>query len=117
MKVIVAGGRDYIATSADLKRLKETLISAGCDEVVSGAALGADRVGELMAEYLKIPCVKFPADWDLLGKAAGHARNKQMAQYADAVFLFHGGKGTASMRQLAQDFGLKFLFDQDNQEG
>jgi predicted Rossmann-fold nucleotide-binding protein len=33
-------------------------------------------------------------------------RNLAMAEYADAVALFPGGKGTASMRELAEKEGI-----------
>ena len=41
-------------------------------------------------------------DWEHFGRAAGPIRNKKMAEYADAVILFPGGKGTASMLKEAQ---------------
>lgn len=44
---------------------------------------------------------KFPADWDKFGKAAGHIRNKQMAEEADALLLIWDGesKGSANMKK------------------
>lgn len=43
---------------------------------------------------------EFPADWKAHGKAAGPIRNKQMAEYADALLLIWDGesKGSASMK-------------------
>ena len=49
---------------------------------------------------------RFPADWDKHGRAAGPIRNAQMARYADAVALFPGGRGTASMRRVAEKAGI-----------
>ena len=96
MKLIIAGGRDYIFDAADKDLLTE-MFEGVVYEVVSGAARGADTEGELWALEHNIPITKFPADWNKLGKAAGFIRNTQMAEYADAVVLFPGGKGTDHM--------------------
>lgn len=93
MKTIIAGGRDYKLTPLDWGRLEEMNIT----EVVSGGASGADAGGEYWAEQHGIPVTRFPADWQLHGKAAGPIRNRGMAEYSDQAALFPGGKGTRSM--------------------
>ena len=40
-------------------------------------------------------------------KAAGPIRNKEMAEYADAVALFPGGTGTESMFKEAKAADIK----------
>ena len=109
MRVIVAGGRDFIATDYDWSLLRVCLIRMQATEVVSGCARGADTFGERVALRMGIPVTQFPADWSTHGKKAGIIRNKEMAEYADAVVLFPGGKGTANMRQQAITHGLKIL--------
>jgi len=78
-------------------------------EVVSGGASGVDALGERYAKENGIPLRIFPADWDKHGNAAGPIRNKQMADYADALIALWDGqsKGTASMVSLAKLRGLK----------
>lgn len=108
MKTIIAGGRDYIFSEADINRLDN--IIEQITEVVSGCARGADTCGEKWAESHGIPVKKFPADWDRFGKSAGHRRNQQMAEYAQAVVLFPGGFGTADMAKRAKRMKL-LVFD------
>jgi len=102
LSTIIAGGRDYQFTDADIAWLDTLPIR----EVVSGCTRGADTCGEHYAESLGIPVVKFPADWDTHGKGAGPIRNRQMADYAEAVALFPGGRGTDNMRTTARRLGL-----------
>ena len=100
--VVVAGGRDYEFTDEDRTRLDALPIR----ELVSGGASGADRGGEQWAQSRNIPVKLFPADWKAHGRAAGPIRNRKMAEYADAVVLFPGGRGTASMRKEAEKAGI-----------
>ncbi len=96
MKIIIAGGRDYTLNSTDYAML-DTFTSI--TEVVCGCARGADTGGKLWAEAKGIPVKEFPADWENNGKAAGHIRNAEMADYADGAVLFPGGAGTKNMKQ------------------
>ena len=102
VRCVVAGGRDYQLTDADKAQLDALPIG----ELVSGGASGADRCGEQWAQSKGIPIKRFPADWSTHGRAAGPIRNHQMAEYADAVALFPGGHGTASMRREAERAGI-----------
>jgi hypothetical protein len=82
-------------------------------EVISGGAAGIDKSGEdffnqdwqkeISCGNLAASCklIKFPADWDKFVKAAGHIRNKQMAEYADALLLIWDGesRGSANMKE------------------
>lgn len=47
-------------------------------EVYSGTAKGIDEAGEAWAKTQGIPVRRFPANWELYGKAAGHVRNREM---------------------------------------
>lgn len=108
MKVIIAGGRDIWLEPDEL----ECLISDsgfGISEVVCGMAKGIDKSGKNWAQAARVPVKYFPADWEANGNAAGPIRNKQMAEYADALILLWDGKsrGSASMLRLAKEAGLK----------
>ena len=107
MKLIIAGGRDYKLDRRDFDRLDDL---QGVTEVVSGGARGVDSSGECWARNRLIPIKMFPADWDLHGKQAGFLRNTEMAEYADALAIFPGGKGSAHMLREAQRCKLR-IFD------
>ena len=78
-------------------------------EIVSGAANGADKLGEKYASEKEYSIKQFPADWNKYGKSAGYKRNEEMARYADALIAFWDGesKGTKHMIDLANKYNLK----------
>lgn len=71
-------------------------------EIVSGAARGADQLGETFAISRNIPIRKFPADWENFGRSAGFVRNREMAEYADALLLLWDGKSRGSQNMLLE---------------
>lgn len=110
MKLIIAGGRDYKFTQDDFDYISRIYDAEDIEEIVSGCATGADRTGEIIAQNRGTPVKKFPADWKKYGPAAGPIRNEEMAQYADAVALFPGGRGTDNMAKMAVKYNL-IIFD------
>lgn len=110
MKLIIAGGRDYILDGQieDFDRFMQSIVDqlGAVTEVVSGGEKGADSVGMDWASRKGIPVRVFAPDWNSHGRAAGPIRNRQMAEYADALVCFPGGRGTASMIREAQKLGL-----------
>ena len=103
MKTIIAGGRDYKMQKSDFAELD----LLGITEVISGGCSGADKVGELYAMHRNLQVTTIQADWKKYGRSAGPERNARMAEIAEAVFLFPGGKGTDSMEKIAKRKGLK----------
>lgn len=81
MKTIVAGGRKF----TDSKYMDECLANHTITEVVCGKAKGADTLGEAYAIANDISVKYFPADWPKYGRGAGHIRNKEMGDYAEAL--------------------------------
>ena len=106
-RLIIAGGRNYMFTGRDFSRLRR-LLPIG--EIISGGAHGADLCGEAWAFSYDIPVERFLPDWETHGKTAGPIRNREMAEYATAVALFPGGRGTESMRREAIKAGIE-IFD------
>ncbi len=109
MKIIIAGSRDF--NNYELLKEKIDFLTSKISEnieIVSGNARGADALGEKYAKENNHDLKLFPADWSI-GKSAGYIRNKQMADYADALIAFWDGesKGTKMMIELAKQMNLK----------
>ena len=110
-RVIIAGGRDFNDYA---------LLKAKCDNIlaektathriviVSGAARGADSLGERYAREHGYTLDSHPADWNTHGKSAGYVRNAQMANSAEALIAFWDGhsRGTKHMIDTSVRNGL-----------
>ena len=99
MKVAVIGSRgfdDYDLMVKTLDKIKITLI-------VSGHAVGADKLGERYAIEKGIETKIFLPDWKNLGKAAGMIRNTDIINEAELVVAFWDGtsKGSADSIEKA----------------
>lgn len=90
---IIAGSREF----NDYELLKESCdfyLSNKLNDpdinvvIISGAARGADHLGEEYARERGLLIKKFPADWDKYGKSAGYIRNTKMASIANAAIVF-----------------------------
>lgn len=109
MKVIIAGSRTFFDYNMLCPVCDKILSTQENVEIVSGTASGADRLGERYAKERGYKLSLFPAKWDEFGKSAGYLRNKEMAEYADALIVFWDGKskGTKHMIDLAKENNLK----------
>ena len=124
VRIIIAGSRSF----DDYIKLKTAMYDTICDlkksngeelniKIISGTARGADKLGERYANEYGYEVVRFPANWDRLGKRAGYVRNAEMAKYAVSdgsigvlVACWDGAsKGTKHMIDLANKYGLEVL--------
>lgn len=127
MKLVIAGSRSI----RNYNVTRQAIIESGLWTkhgksiiVVSGLAEGPDKHGLIFAEKAGLkPPIKKAADWDNIkakgavvrynraGKpynaVAGHWRNEEMAQIADAALIVYDGRSTGSLdmahRMLALD--------------
>ena len=109
MITIIAGSRNFNDPALMDNNLDEVEeYGWRISQVVSGSARGADRLGEEWADINEIPLTLFPAKWEEHGKSAGYIRNKEMAEYAEALVAFwdRKSKGTKHMIDLAIQLGL-----------
>lgn len=109
-KVIIAGGRDF--NDYELLKKKCDYYLSNLDRadvvIVSGAARGADKLGEQYAKERGYKIDSHPADWDKYGKSAGYRRNKEMVDIASAAICFWDGKskGTKHTIDLCKEKGI-----------
>jgi hypothetical protein len=117
MRTIIAGSRtikDYSTVEKAITESQFTISGnpTGCvgtiSEIVSGGAVGVDRLGEQYACKNNIPVKQFIPDWST-GRGAGYIRNTQMAEYADALIAVWDGesRGTLHMINEANRMRLK----------
>jgi glycerophosphoryl diester phosphodiesterase len=109
MKVIIAGSRNFTNYQKLEKECDQFFQEQKNIEIVSGGHYkGADKLGEQYVKEKELKLKRFPAEWNIYGKAAGPKRNKEMAIYADALIVFWDGKsrGTKNMIQHAKQNGL-----------
>lgn len=104
MKLIIAGSRTIKPTIELIREAIRALKpsnSPPISEIVSGGALGVDSEGEHWASHAGVPVKRFRPDWLTHGLAAGPIRNREMAEYGDALLLIWDGvsSGSASMRR------------------
>jgi hypothetical protein len=109
MKTIIAGSRTYTNENAvwDIVDRCPWEIT----EVVCGEAAGPDTLGKRWARKESITVASFPADWNQHGRGAGHIRNRQMAEHAEACIVFWDGasRGARNMIDEALSCGLHLL--------
>jgi len=99
MKLAIIGSREF----NDYNLLKKSLehYKFKITKVVSGAARGADSLGEKWAIENKIETLIFPADWDKHGKAAGFIRNEDIIKNCDCCIAFWDGKSPGTKHSIS----------------
>ena len=120
---IISGGRDYTPTPADLEALDATLKLHEVTHVLHGACEGVDMGCHRHLKQRNVWLMAMPAPWDWKKRAAGPARNAEMAKVAHAMtdygcwqpakrplwILFPGGRGTANAEGLAEHDGFELV--------
>lgn len=129
MKLIIAGSRSINLTTYNLERIANVIIPQFETMmeliIVSGECTsGPDKTAMLLAKsYFGSDWNRelregetcgykgFPAEWNdeegNFDKAAGHKRNKVMAEYADALLLIWDGQSAGSKNMLKEMKALK----------
>jgi hypothetical protein len=99
-----------------MRQLGDAIKASGFDIslIISGGAVGVDRLGEIYAQLNDIPTLIMNANWKMDGRAAGYMRNNKMAEQADALIAIWNGhsSGTAHMIRIAKAKGLKVYTSQ-----
>lgn len=112
IKLIIAGSRgfeDYNQMEEVVDHMLSKLFESHEITIISGGAIGADRMAMRYAEHRSLPLVVMIPDWDGLGKSAGYKRNKDMADAATHLIAFWDGesRGTKHMIDIANSMKIK----------
>jgi hypothetical protein len=119
MKTIIAGSRD-LSIDDFIDAIEVCPLLGATSTVVSGTARGIDRFGEEYAEASSLNVVRFPADWARYNMGAGKIRNKQMAEFSDALMAVWDGKSPGTKNMIAEALHLDLIvwvWDASIQEG
>ena len=113
-RVVIAGCRWYDSFEEAEKFLDACLwhlMQRYSIVVLSGAARGADYLGERYAAARGLIVERHPARWERYKRGAGHVRNEEMAELSDLVICFWDGKsrGTKSMIDCAKRNGKQVI--------
>ncbi len=97
MKIAVVGSRNI--NVVDISRY-----ISDCEELVSGGAVGVDSCAAQYAKENGIKLTVFLPQYELYGRAAPIARNREIVDYADKIVAFWNGrsKGTLSVIKYAE---------------
>jgi len=112
MKTVIAGSRSIHDKNLVFNCIEKSKLAI--TEIVSGCAMGVDKLGEAYALEHNIRVTPFWADWKRYGKVAGPIRNREMAEYADAAVIVWDGKsaGARNMIENMLSWGkLVILYD------
>lgn len=109
MKTIVAGSRNCNSFKTVYEAISNSGFSDEISEIVSGGARGVDQLGERFGKKFDVPVKIFLANWEKYGRMAGIMRNREMAEYANALIAIWDGqsRGTANMIEEAKKRNLK----------
>ena len=112
MRVAVIGSRGF----NDYDKVIKTLSKIKITEIVSGGAIGADKLGERYAIENGIPTKIFLPEWEKYGKSAGFKRNTQIIEEAEFIVAFWDmeSNGTRDSIQKAEKQGKKVLIINTN---
>lgn len=115
--IVIAGGRYFDDYDLMVREVNKIIgkPSPSHTTIISGAAEGADKLGERYAKSRGFGVRRFPADWDNhtegrcpdwhfelpTCKMAGILRNEKMAKAADLVIVFWDGRSRGSLHMLS----------------
>lgn len=106
MKLGVVGSRSFDSYTLLNKTIKELPLYSLITEIVSGGAVGADRLGALFARDNDLKLTEYLPRWDKYSKKAGFIRNELIIKNSDIIIAFWDGtsKGTLSSINFAKEY-------------
>jgi hypothetical protein len=111
MRVLVCGGRHYDNVDAVQHQLIGFHWRIPITVIIHGGVSGAGAIAEAWARRNRVAVVRYPPNWECLGKRAEKLRNDFMLADSrpDFVIAFPGGRNTADLVAKASAAGLPVL--------
>lgn len=121
MRVLVCGGRAFNDKRFLFYALDVVRRDRGLTTVICGAQrqwsekdrmwIGADWLAIEWALDRQVPFIGHPAEWKVLGRAAGPNRNARMPVWWDPGLgvAFPGGSGTEGMVKILEDRDIEVI--------
>jgi predicted Rossmann fold nucleotide-binding protein DprA/Smf involved in DNA uptake len=110
MNVGIVGSRSVGGTDKWFSALS-IIVPKTVERVVSGGAIGADRLGAAWADKYDIPTTIHKPDWAKYGKSAGFQRNTTIVSDSDVIIALWDGesRGTLDTMQKAVAAGKQVM--------
>ena len=98
LSIAIIGSRSF----DDYELVKKTMASylGRVSNMVSGVAVGADKLGELWANEFGVEKLLFYPNWKKHGRAAGMIRNKTIVENSDVIICFWDGKSPGTKNSI-----------------
>lgn len=100
MVIAIVGSRDRLNWARVKGQIGELVNRHDVGLIVSGGAIGVDRLGETMALAAGKRVHSIRPDWEKFGKSAGFRRNVQIVEMADEVHAFWDGKSKGTKHTI-----------------
>lgn len=108
MRILITGSRAWTDESIIYDALSKF---EGKHTLISGNAIGADKICERVAKSLNWDVEKYPADWEKYGKKAGFIRNFYMVSECSPDicigFILNKSRGASMTIELARKSNIK----------
>lgn len=102
MRVAIIGSRTFTSSPEEIEKQIIKEIPPGCSEIVSGGAVGVDKLAERAAKKLNLPIKRFLPDYALHGKTATLKRNIEIINYADLILAFWNAESNGTRFVMAE---------------
>jgi hypothetical protein len=104
MNIAIVGSRSYNDYEKFKDKLKWYIDINKTDYIITGGAIGIDKLAERFAKENNIKIKIFLPEWKEYGKKAGYIRNLEIVQNSDIVIAFWDGesKGTKLTMDIAR---------------
>ena len=85
-RILICGDRNY----TNWEKIKTYLDTLGSGTIIiHGCAKGADSLAGNLAMRRNLGILRFPAQWDKYGRAAGPIRNQEMLDYGKPTLVVY----------------------------